>query len=668
MSRIPRRIAGLGASDLADAAAFDAYIGPAREITVDQQRGIIALHDGATPGGQQFIAGEDSMARDFANKWATEAEGVLVDDGINDPNYSAYHWAQVALDASTSVLPPVVADTLLGGNVAGNAWETKTPSAIIALLGGRRMISTVDYSATVLASNAYAQGIALHVKRDEIVKLMCNPTAGDDIQAMANYISAKHVVEQGKFQGTTEQGLLYLEIADGLHDINTFIDITNGRFLDMRATGAPDTYSITGVTFALISGNNYTATVTVATALPARVVPGYCVGAGDVQGNGAAAAINGGLIVKTVAGNRLSFTTDIQIPSGVTVANATSMTTNELPAIGLADSNLLFVPKCCLRVNEAGWDGAAREGFMNALSGGKIKLTYMGFSYNGIAGDNDMFFARDAGSEIAFADQCVVAGTGEMICRSFNNGHIYANRSFFGGGLTGANFVQCSGGGTAELVRCFVNSASSIGLSASTGGRIWVSLCVLVGALNIARPSYADASINITNSRLAWGLQGLVSQKGVISINSTSSIKNCSTSIVTTGSTVGGDIHGDPILSGNTADPVEGNLIDAGGGCWYKTAAPAIDPANKRIGIVTQALDFPSIAAQGFQDMVVAVPGAAFGHAVTLVRLSTWPAQAVIYEGFVSSAGNVTVRAFNITASPIDPTNASWRVIVDAKT
>ena len=57
MPRIARRIAGIGASDLPNAAAFDAYIGPAREITVDQQRGIIALHDGVTAGGHQFLKG-----------------------------------------------------------------------------------------------------------------------------------------------------------------------------------------------------------------------------------------------------------------------------------------------------------------------------------------------------------------------------------------------------------------------------------------------------------------------------------------------------------------------------------------------------------------------------------------------------------------------------------
>lgn len=44
-------------------------------------------------------------ARDFSNKWATEAGGVLVDDGVNDPDYSAYHYAQVALGAATGALP-----------------------------------------------------------------------------------------------------------------------------------------------------------------------------------------------------------------------------------------------------------------------------------------------------------------------------------------------------------------------------------------------------------------------------------------------------------------------------------------------------------------------------------------------------------------------------------
>lgn len=53
--RVPRRFAGIGAADLADSAAFDAYVGPSREVIVDHLRGIIALHDGTTAGGVQFV-------------------------------------------------------------------------------------------------------------------------------------------------------------------------------------------------------------------------------------------------------------------------------------------------------------------------------------------------------------------------------------------------------------------------------------------------------------------------------------------------------------------------------------------------------------------------------------------------------------------------------------
>jgi hypothetical protein len=55
MTRVPRRFAGIGAADLLDAAAFDAYVGPSREVVVDHVRGIIALQDGVTAGGKRPI-------------------------------------------------------------------------------------------------------------------------------------------------------------------------------------------------------------------------------------------------------------------------------------------------------------------------------------------------------------------------------------------------------------------------------------------------------------------------------------------------------------------------------------------------------------------------------------------------------------------------------------
>ena len=80
MSRIPHKIAGLGASDIPDAASFDAYIGPAREITVDQQRGIIALHNGTTPGGYQFRKAEIASAQLRKNNFTTSRAPLPTDD------------------------------------------------------------------------------------------------------------------------------------------------------------------------------------------------------------------------------------------------------------------------------------------------------------------------------------------------------------------------------------------------------------------------------------------------------------------------------------------------------------------------------------------------------------------------------------------------------------
>jgi hypothetical protein len=54
-------MAGIGAADIPDAAAFDAYVGPARELTVDPARGIARLHDGTTPGGKNLVSESASV-------------------------------------------------------------------------------------------------------------------------------------------------------------------------------------------------------------------------------------------------------------------------------------------------------------------------------------------------------------------------------------------------------------------------------------------------------------------------------------------------------------------------------------------------------------------------------------------------------------------------------
>ncbi|GJE00647.1 hypothetical protein [Methylobacterium isbiliense] len=49
MARQPRKLAGIGAADLSDMNAINAYVGPMREVIVDGQT--LRLQNGQTPGG-----------------------------------------------------------------------------------------------------------------------------------------------------------------------------------------------------------------------------------------------------------------------------------------------------------------------------------------------------------------------------------------------------------------------------------------------------------------------------------------------------------------------------------------------------------------------------------------------------------------------------------------
>lgn len=77
----------------------------------------------------------------------------------------------------------------------------------------------------------------------------------------------------------------------------------------------------------------------------------------------------------------------------------------------------------------------------------------------------------------------------------------------------------------------------------------------------------------------------------------------------------------------------------------------------------TAALNFGSISAAASVDLTITVPGAAVTDSVAL-GLPAAPTAGIVFNGFVSAAGTVTVRATNITASPVDPASATYRATV----
>lgn len=79
----------------------------------------------------------------------------------------------------------------------------------------------------------------------------------------------------------------------------------------------------------------------------------------------------------------------------------------------------------------------------------------------------------------------------------------------------------------------------------------------------------------------------------------------------------------------------------------------------------SQAINFTEIAAASQASSEITVTGAAVGDEVIL-SLPAAPAAGLVFNAFVSSANTVTIRASNITASPIDPASATYGVIVVA--
>lgn len=77
----------------------------------------------------------------------------------------------------------------------------------------------------------------------------------------------------------------------------------------------------------------------------------------------------------------------------------------------------------------------------------------------------------------------------------------------------------------------------------------------------------------------------------------------------------------------------------------------------------TASLNFPSIAAGASSALTIAVPGAAVGDAA-MCHSTSAPTAGLIYDHYVSAADVVTVRATNVTASPVDAAAVDFVCVV----
>lgn len=85
--------------------------------------------------------------------------------------------------------------------------------------------------------------------------------------------------------------------------------------------------------------------------------------------------------------------------------------------------------------------------------------------------------------------------------------------------------------------------------------------------------------------------------------------------------------------------------------------------AISAIRSASATLNFGSIAAAASEDLTITVTGAAVGDSVSH-GLPAAPAAGIMFNAFVSATNTVTVRATNITGSPVDPASATYRATV----
>jgi hypothetical protein len=517
-----------------------------------------------------------------------------------------------------------------------------------------QLVSLADYATPEQATAAaYAAGACMHLKNGQTAALVCNPTAGDDFKAMSEWAASNGHFKEGSAR-------LYIRPTSVLHELagaTQYVDLHQGKTLDIEGEDAPDFLTITGISIAAVGGGIYTATVTTSTALPARVVVNYSIGCQNVQGDNGAESINGAHLVKTIAGDRLSFTFDYR-SAGVVPTTPTTIDTTL--TLGLEGSRIV-VPPFCFRVTATGtgWDGAAREGFVNCFSGSRLILKNAGFSYNGAADEHDFFMAHGIGSQINLSDRVAIAGTGDKVIRLAGGAEWYGNRSYLGGGTTGAEILQGIAGSNAYIIRCCMGSVSAIGLTPTAGVGIFATQCLLTGANQGLRPTYPDASISWSNSRLSHCNVGVQATNGAVLIDATAVINKCTTPLTL----AGGNIYGNPTLTANTNPVINAHQFVLGS-AWYPTAANAVDPGFRKIGVFAAVLDFGNIPANSFLDLTIPAVGVAIGDFITLARNSgTEPAQGVDFRPFADATDVIKVRAFNITTAAIDPGAVTWKAL-----
>ena len=466
-----------------------------------------------------------------ANIKATNTEAIIGVGGVDQMTVS-----NAGVVTANSFVGNVTGN--ITGNITGNA------SSATALATGSTTARTLanrfadyyyiaDFATGDLAARAaFDARVPLNVLSGESAKIVCNPTTGDDFKAMCLWFARCNKAEDATF---------YIELANGGHEIsatNGYVRLFNTNIaVDLRASGGPVEIQVTSINYAPVTGFTYRATVGVALPLPASVEVNSPIGMQNIQGDNDALTANGGQIVETIAGDRLSFTFIFYSPKGAPV---TPTTITNTPINGITP-NRVICPRAWLRLNPI-WPGGSVEGFINLYTGSRMTIREIGFSYNGVGqgptspdlvDERDILFAKDNGSFFELYDKVVIAGAGDKNIRLDSGGGAYINRSCIGGAAKGSRWLDLSCNSYMRVVRCSFGGAKGNAVTVADGCTMVMSQSVLGGGVVGIQTVGAGASFAYDINQASNFTYGMYPVEGVISIDddANSKIERCTTGI-----------------------------------------------------------------------------------------------------------------------------------------
>lgn len=377
----------------------------------------------------------------------------------------------------------------------------------------------------------------------------------------------------------TGAGEIVLQWPDGLTQLDTtyVLRSPNSARLRYEASAAPEEIEVTAISVGAYASGKATVTVTLASALPARVVANYPIGMQNIRGDNDAQSFRGGLRVLTIGGGRTSFTADMYFytaptaPTSLTAGTDNTMTRNRA-----------IIPYAAV-----GWSGgsASDEAWINFQNGGKGADRWMGHVYTGSSADGAFFYLGEGGSWDCM-DKSVYVGGPERIFRMFNNAMLTGNRCCYGGGDTAnvAALVDSQSGGKMTLKRCSFGGGVSRQVLVGQGVQAELAQSFFSGG---ATACVENAGGTITDMAVAevWhSVRGIYTrQAGLTLLATTTSIDRMVTGLAWL---EGGRYQGNPTFGGSvttqaSADP----NVWYRGGFWLQSSV--LDPSFEALTIVS---------------------------------------------------------------------------------